>query len=202
LQLLHRFLAGALVLLAGVVLIGGMAHIRLYWMLPMLTVAPLVFFARLQDSSTTRWQWRGFTAAVLAVVGIVAVARVAKARNHEDQDVLFQELAQELRTHGFHGGPVLTLGHREAANLRLHFPDARVVCTEYPAFVLPDATGRRPHLLLWDASHFDGLPGMWRPQYRKRIAPFTPSVPIHYVTPPEASGRSRIARLGYVLFAE
>jgi 4-amino-4-deoxy-L-arabinose transferase-like glycosyltransferase len=111
LQLLHRFLAGALVLLAGVVLIGGMAHIRLYWMLPMLTVAPLVFFARLQDSSTTRWQWRGFTAAVLAVVGIVAVARVAKARNHEDQDVLFQELAQELRTHGFHGGPVLTLGH-------------------------------------------------------------------------------------------
>lgn len=199
---LVRFLVCSLALLAAVVLVGGLAHIRLYWMLPMLIVAPLLLFLRLEQQPTTAWQWRGFAAAVLVSVGVVAAARVAKTHANDDRDVLFQELAHELKKGGFQGGPVLTLGHREAANLRLFFPEARVVCTEYPAFTLPDVAGRRPRLLLWDASHYDRLPPMWRAEYRRQVAPDTPSVPIRYVTVADGPARSRITRLGYVLFPE
>lgn len=197
---LCRFLACALLLLLAVVLIGGLAHIRLYWMLPMLTIAPLVLFLRLEQQPTTTWQWRGFTAAVLLSVAVVAAARVGKAQANDDQDVLFQDLARQLRQEGFQGGPVLALSHREAANLRLLFPEARVMCTEYPAFTLPDVAGC-PRLLLWDASNFDRLPPMWRAAYRRQIAPHTAAT-IRYITGSPEAHNPRIARLGYVLFPQ
>ena len=71
---LRRVVVFSMLLLGGVVLAGGMANIRVYWMLPILMVVPLVFFLRLEHENFKTWQWAGFGSVVLATtVGLGAV---------------------------------------------------------------------------------------------------------------------------------
>jgi lipopolysaccharide core galacturonosyltransferase RgtB len=193
---LGRFLPFALALLAGIVLATGMGHLRPYWMSPFLVIAPLLLFARLEGTPLAPWQWRTFTALVGGAVIVVIGARLHKGAAHEPIDQMYDDLVAALRADGFTGGLVYTKTQRDAGNLRLLMPEARTMCALYPAFILPEAHGATPRLLLWDATRSDKVPDVWKDLYRDEEAP-RPRVRV--VSVPDGEPAPRITRLGYVL---
>jgi 4-amino-4-deoxy-L-arabinose transferase-like glycosyltransferase len=195
---LTRFLLLALLLLAGIVLVTGMAHLRPYWMSPFLVIAPLLLFARLDATPLAPRQWRAFGGLVGVAVILVVGARLHKGAVHATTDEMYGELLARLRDDGFTGGLVFTKTHREAGNLRLLMPQARAMCTLYPAFILPEARDGKPTLLLWDATRSEQVPKAWRKMYR---ATARPRPPVRLVAARDGSHPPRISRLGYVILA-
>jgi lipopolysaccharide core galacturonosyltransferase RgtB len=193
---LGRFLLGAILLLAGIVLVTGMAHLRPYWMSPFLVIAPLLLFARLDATPLTSRQWRLFGGLVGAAVILVVAARLYKGAVHAATDDLYRDLVAQLRDDGFDGGLVFTKTHREAGNLRLLMPEVRAMCTLYPAFILPEARDKTPTLLLWDATRSEEVPKAWRELYQ---ATARPRPPVRLVSARSDSHAPRISRLGYVI---
>ena len=197
---LDRFLLVSLALLAAIVLAEGMAHIRLYWMLPFLLVVPLAFFLRIERAPLGRRQWIGFAAFALASVLGVAVMRVQQAQHHAPRDAIYRALAERLDADGFTGGVVWAQDHNEGGNLRRHLPAARVLCVEYPLLTLPDAADRPPRLLVWDASFADGVPGHLRRWGTERgFAIPRDRALIRYVDSPLPATTTDTVRLGYLL---
>ena len=198
---LDRFLLASLLILTGVVLVEGMAHIRLYWMLPMLTVVPLAFFLRIENATFRPAQWAGFAAVVLASAAGVMLGRMIQAEHHQPRDTLYETLAAQLRADGFRGGVVWSEGHQHGGNLRRHLPAAQVLCVTYPLFTPPAVAGP-PRLLLWDASFRDGVSPFLRIWGRERGMRVTrDSGSIRYVESPLTTAGQR-ERVGYLLLTE
>lgn len=200
---LDRLLLVSLAILAGIVLVEGVAHIRLYWMLPFLTIVPLTFFLRIEQVPLRQGQWLTLGMVVFASVLAVGGLRVLHARHHAARDAIYQALRDRLLDDGFTGGIVWTVTHQEAGNLRLRFPDARVLCVEYPLLEAPAATGRPPRLLLWDASFGDGIAPLLRLWGRDRgiRLPRDPAL-VRYVESPLPPTTADTRRLGYVVLGE
>ncbi|MBL8793733.1 MAG: glycosyltransferase family 39 protein [Planctomycetia bacterium] len=176
-QLLARFIvaAGVLVLFP---IAGGTTHILSRWLQPLLVLVPLTFFARLDPARLDPRRLRGF-AAVLALAALaVMAARVGQlwfgsddGGRYRSRDLAFARSVARLQAAGFRGGVLISRDSLTGANLRLRFPRARLVCTDYPNCQTPPAPPGVPCVVVCNSGASDQTPCL-----QEFLAPAFPAV--------------------------
>ncbi len=161
-RLLGRWLIVLAALLLVLVLVG-VTRFRTHWLIPAAVLLPMYLFARIAEAPVPTWRPRAlFIMIVLAVGGVLAV-RIAGIASESKvggkywaQDQLHDALAERIKTAGLERATFVGDHTLACGNLRLHCPDARIVCDYYPAFV-PANLRAGPCCLIWEATYQPGL---------------------------------------------
>lgn len=197
-----RYLGLVLLVLAGMVVFGGVSNFKGRWILPLLCMAPLAAFSA-RPELQRHPRARRYTTAVAAMAVLLLLAAGIRPwfsglRGQVDElNHPAIELADALRTAGYDGtSPIVASDHMLAGMLRLRFPAAMVdACApgedEIPTCVadhLRQSTQQGQGLLL--ISRTDYVPSSWWEQAQANIEPRAVqsiSLPFHMVrtgTPP------------------
>ena len=130
--LLRRYLALLALAFVLLVLVGGATRFKDRWMLPLLFMAPLIFFVHapaLWASPRLRWLGRIIAGWALLIIVLLA-ARVPYngwRGNPDELNLPTAALAAQLRGAGYDGvAPIVTASEVLGGALRLQFPRARV----------------------------------------------------------------------------
>jgi 4-amino-4-deoxy-L-arabinose transferase-like glycosyltransferase len=153
-----------LLLLIGVTLIlhalliplAGATVFSERWMQPALMILPVALFALLARRPPSSRAVRAFLGMVVVTVAVVLGVRVAQYALGAEwcgkcrHLVPFAELAEELKAQGFVQGTIVVPPDEFhiGGNLRVAFPDSRVVDPAYPQDIWP-APGEGQCLLVW-----------------------------------------------------
>jgi len=163
LRLAGRSIAISIGLLALVVLLGGPVEIKPRWMHVVLLLTPLYLFGRIEAVGYRPVARRGYVA-VLSLLPLLVIAAwlgqtylAPKFGQTTRFHAPYDRLAQQLHGAGFEGGTIVADGLHLAGNLRLFFPDARVLTPAYAQF-LPPARQSGPCLLVWEDRAGAGVP--------------------------------------------
>lgn len=164
LKLLERTLLLGIALLALVVLAGGAVEIKARWMHVLLLLAPLYLFGRIELTSKGVLAGRGylFTLFLLPVLVIGAWAgqtylapkQGKPTRFHAPYDRLAKQLIQNT---GFERGTIVAGDLYLAGNMRIFFPQARVLTPAYGQYLPPGVQGDAC-MLMWEANSADDVP--------------------------------------------
>lgn len=154
-RLIGRQLAIVLALVVVVVLVSGF-RVRTHYMF-VLILFPLWALARVQAAGAGEGALRGFAAAAAAFgVGFaVALPVKAVAEPHWCEDcelhLDYAAYARQLRDAGFRGGTIVADWHPYplAGNVRIQFPEARVVDVKHPGVRPPPRAFGDQCLLIW-----------------------------------------------------
>ncbi|NTV94348.1 MAG: hypothetical protein HGA75_02910 [Thiobacillus sp.] len=160
-RLAGRVLVVSIALLALVVLAGGPVEIKPRWMHAVALLGPLYLFARVEALHQPP---RGGYLAMLFGFPVVIMALWAAqtylapkygkpTRFHAPYDVL----ADRLRAAGFSTGTIVADGLHLPGNLRVAFPDARVLTPNYAHF-MPATRGDGLCLLAWETDEGRAMP--------------------------------------------
>ena len=131
-------LAGALIFIAMAAITGSL-RLPERLMQPALFMLPVLFYVLVDGRETENRRLNGF-AVILLIVALVAFgARIGVFVNemrdcrHCRANQPYEELAERIRADGFSGlGTVLAYDEHLAGNLRVVFPQARIVYIRYP----------------------------------------------------------------------
>jgi hypothetical protein len=154
-RLLERYLV---VLVATLVLSVPFVGVRVFkarWCLALLVVAPLAFFLRAPAAALGPDSVRRLTRALLAVGILTLGVRFADVWSGPSLGMPsrlhlpIRELAAGIRAAGFRGGTIIAADVPLGGNLRLHFPDSRVLTPEIEALVVPTPPGALQCLVAW-----------------------------------------------------
>lgn len=159
-RLLGRSL-GFLTLILVILIALGVSRFRTHWLIPAAVLLPAYVFSRFAETPRDRPHYRVCALAAVAVVVVAAVRIGGIAMDSRTggknwaQDQLHDALAAKVAQKGldratFVGDHTLACG-----NLRLRFPNTRVACNYYPAFVPADLAGAT--CLIWEATYQPGL---------------------------------------------
>jgi Dolichyl-phosphate-mannose-protein mannosyltransferase len=157
-RLIAMVMAIALALHWPLVPIAGATHFPERLMQPALLILPIWLFMLVERSGVPFARAAGNYALALAVVAVVALfTRVGLHAAGGDhcrrvcRDLLpVADIAAGLRSAGFAGkGTIVLRDMHLGGNLRLQFPDARVMDIGYPARVWPKASGTGQCLAIW-----------------------------------------------------
>jgi 4-amino-4-deoxy-L-arabinose transferase-like glycosyltransferase len=146
-QLLERYFVILVVILLLAIPLAGLAVFTSRWLLPLLIVVPLVLFLRLPPGGPRARSGR-LLAGVIVAAGVLTLtgrfvavwagpALGSPLRLH----LPFPEVAARIRGAGFRQGTILAADTPLGGNLRLHFPDSRVI-TPTLASVVPSRPGQ------------------------------------------------------------
>lgn len=164
----ERFALFTLLIVAAGVLVAGVTEVRTHYMF-ILLLMPVYALLRIETAPVKAAAPHAFAA---ILIGLAATAGVVLAVKHFTDPMWcrkcyfhypYPELAEQLRAAGFEGGTIVTHFERVqiGGNMRLEFPEARVVSTKYPYYAPPTRDGSEGQcLLLWDAQYFDAMPAL------------------------------------------
>ena len=127
---------------------------------PALMILPVYLFMLVDRSAIAPRAIAGYAVALAALVAGVIVARVGIHAAGADYCrgtcralVPFPDLAAGLRTIGFNGkGTIVVSDFHIGGNLRVQFPDARIMQIGYPSPVWPKSNGTGQCLAVWTGS--------------------------------------------------
>ena len=210
-----RFLA----LLIGVVLalhwllvpLAGAGSFTARWMHPALMVLPVLVFQLAVRGDPDRRAVRAYLGLVALAVVLVVGARTVRHVLGADhcgrcrEMAPFDELADALRQTGFERGTIVGDGYHIAGNLRMRFPDSRVLEPGSRRGVFPGPTGEGGCLAVWQSGIRASAAGAARVrQYLGAELSVPADAPMRYgeVTAPMHGSLSRTYTLGYGYLAQ
>ena len=131
---------------------------------PALQILPIYLFMLVDDVGVSAQSLRAYA---MALAGVAAVALVARIGIHVAGSdycrgvcrtlVPFKEVAAGLRGVGFEGrGTIVARGFHPGGNLRVQFPEARVMETGYPSKTWPLPAGRGQCIGVWSSESANG----------------------------------------------
>ena len=124
-------------------------------MQPALQILPIYAFMLLDRQEVSAAAIRRYALAIVGVVAVAIAARIvvnAVCPGACRGRVPFHDIAQGLRAEGFAGrGTIVVSDFHVGGNLRVAFPQARVVEIGYPPRVWPKPQGHGQCLLVWAA---------------------------------------------------
>ncbi len=137
------------------------------WMHPALMILPVFLFALVAEGRPSRRSVTAYLAMVVLLVAVAFAARIVVYARGSDHCgscralAPFAELTEQLRAAGFQRGTVLADGFHVGGNLRVAFPDSRVIVPTYPLAVWPEDGSGRQCLVVWRVNDptADALPG-------------------------------------------
>jgi hypothetical protein len=157
--LLGLTIAIALALHLALVLALGAQHFYARLMLPPLFILPIVVFMLIERGRPSKRATNVYAILMASLVFDLSVARVviyelgADHCNRCRNMAPFETLANDLRALGFAGaGTIVTYGPHVGGNMRVAFPDARVIDPAFPPSAWPAPHGNASCLLLWHVS--------------------------------------------------
>jgi hypothetical protein len=140
----------------GLVLALGATEFSERLMQPPLLILPVWLFMLIERGLPSDRAINAFALLLAAIAAATLIARVAiylRGAEHCStcrSMVPFHELAQEMKSAGFQGGgTVLTKGFHIGGNLRVAFPEARIIDADYPPTAWPEPAGSNQCLLVW-----------------------------------------------------
>jgi lipopolysaccharide core galacturonosyltransferase RgtB len=205
-RLLERFFLLVFLILGGAVLLFGVTHFKDRWMQPFLFLAPLYVFVRLHDSDVMPFRLR-FYAGVLSVFGLIFLAMpVAQAwvgpwfGMYSRLHVPFEALAHQLEAVGFRRGMIVAENTFIGGNLRLTFPNARVLTPELTTGLQVAARETAQCLVVWDGNKGQALPEPLQRFLEKDLRAQLPSGHVPgYAEAWLRHSHQRVFRLGFLL---
>ena len=180
------------------------------WMHPVLMILPVLVFQLVARGGPDPRAVRAYLALVVAAVLLVVGVRVGRHLRGADhcgkcrEMAPFEELARDLRELGFQDGTIVADGWHVAGNLRLQFPEARVLEPDAIRSVFPDPSASGDCLAVWRTGQ-DADPAAERRVKRLLAELSVPeAAPIRYgeVAALMHRARSRTYRLGYAYLAD
>jgi 4-amino-4-deoxy-L-arabinose transferase-like glycosyltransferase len=162
-QILERYLVALLALLLLSAPLAGLATFKARWLLPLLVVTPLALFLRAAAAGVPPPRARALLG-VCAVVGIAALGlRLGEVwagpwLGHPSRLHLpIAELAARIRATGFQRGTLIAGDIFLGGNLRLHFPDTRILTPPLAAIEVAPPPGPGQCLVAWRPRRDAGL---------------------------------------------
>lgn len=151
LKLLQRTLLIGLGLVVVIAMAFQVTRLKARWLQPLLIVLPIVLVAAVRPRLTAAGRWRLAVSVcgVMLVVPVLLYGRVVAAGLTGKTTSLNQPYAAwagELRDTGFTLGNILANDKTLAGNLKLQFPDSRVVM---PEFIDVSLLTNAPVLIVW-----------------------------------------------------
>jgi 4-amino-4-deoxy-L-arabinose transferase-like glycosyltransferase len=133
---LRTMIAAAILAALGIIAIGA-TNIAERYMHAIVMIAPIYVFARIRRFDPAGQSMRPIVILVFTLVLIVIGIRVAaesdsfaSRRASRLWQIPFQSLAEQLKQRGIDHGTVITIGVREAGNLRAFLPHLRVIARD------------------------------------------------------------------------
>jgi hypothetical protein len=154
--LLGRFFLAAAILLLLSILVEGISHIHERWLQPFLLLVPVYYFVRLSGVGIAGRRLRGYAFVLTLFALAVLAGRTSQfwlggaTNGGYPLDISFSEAAKQMRAAGFQEGTIIAGDRVICGNLRLCFPQARLVCCKYPPY-LPPARPSEECLLVWNS---------------------------------------------------
>ncbi|HMP17654.1 MAG TPA: glycosyltransferase family 39 protein, partial [Gemmatales bacterium] len=153
-QLLVRYyLLGAL-LLACIMILGGVHHIRQHWLTSFAIFIPLLFLPLLDPDRLRSWQWHGYRNLLTLLVVGALLWRIGLLAWYSENGCLssksyqHDQLRQQLQaTHWDESGTIIADHPYTAGYLRLYYPLAKVDCLYFPSMQKPRR--KEPLLVAW-----------------------------------------------------
>jgi len=208
----HLVLTNLAFMAAAVALpIQGINAFRLY---PAVVPFVLLFFWRVESfgprATSLRWTWLFF--AILAVVVVQARFQQVEAGPAYCKVCRMQapypDLAELMRRDGYAGNGTIVAGDvYVAGNMRVAFPDARVLTPRFPEVVPPAGAGSGPCVVVWH----DDMRGGDRRRFDQYLAlhgivlPPEEGLPLHIIEVPHThriSMPNRVIAMRYVILPE
>lgn len=175
------------------------------YMMCALLLAPLAAALWLERRAPSRRALAGFAISIAAVAALVFPAIAGRALleqrscNRCWEEMAVDDLVRELRYAGFADGTIIADHYNVAGNLRLAFPDARVIAANYDVWPPLDMrTGKC--LLVWNARNSgEPVPEAIRTFFSSRRLPEPEGRPAYVSARLRRS--DRMDRFGYLLVA-
>lgn len=175
------------------------------YMMCALMAAPLAAFLWLDRRNPSQQSLTGFVVATALVAGVVFAGITGRAMlEHRSCNRCWEEMpigdfARELRQSGFIDGTIVADHYNVAGNMRLAFPDSRIVAANY--FVAhPDRSAEGQCLLVWNARNAGEAMPQALLDYLAWRGLSAPAAPPDYFTAPLRRSE-RLDRFGYVFLA-
>ncbi len=130
-----------------------------HWLHPALMILPVFLFALAERGRPTPRALRAYLAMLGLTVAVALGARIVHYVQGADhcgscRDLVpFAALADQLRQAGFTRGTIVADDMHAAGNLRVLFPDSRVIDPAFPAAIWPPPAGQGQCLLVWRAGN-------------------------------------------------
>ncbi len=202
-------LAGLAIVLVGIIGFGVTTFRTDY----AIVFLPMVIycFLRIEAVGTSARKLAPFALALSALALVVVVGVPVRALSEPQYcrkcyfNMPYPALADEMRAAGFERGTVVTHFHRIqiGGNLKIQFPDSRVISSKYAFAVPPPVAEARQCLLVWDTSAGDGMPEDLRRFARRVVGLSIPEeVEAQYAEARLRFAVSRTERLGFVLLED
>jgi 4-amino-4-deoxy-L-arabinose transferase-like glycosyltransferase len=167
-------LLGALLLIEGAVLIAGiltgnLTEFRVRWLMPAFVLVPLFAFAWVDAPALDPRRMVRYAVALLVVETLVVLALSANVLRGDAfasptrLNAPYDLVGDALTTAGFTRGTIAAGEGPLAGNLRLRFPDSRVIRLQNPEY-LPPAVAEGQCLVVWEE------PGRERPRLLAWVA--------------------------------
>jgi len=218
-----RLLARAFLFAMGITLAGvaafGIERVRPHYMYPLI-LFPVFFFARIRAAGVDARAANRFAVLAVALSLVVPASVLVKYAMDPLRDgkaylhMPYDAFARQFRAAGFRQGTILGdwLRYPVAGNLRLHFPDSRIVAVpvwERGARRKTDDDGRQRRnpvvkggqcLVVWSPRSTDWRDRFMRDAARRMLgASFPPDRAPGRVSAPMPHGGGRVATLRYLL---
>ena len=163
-QLLERYLIALVAILLLSAPLAGLAAFKARWLLPLLVVTPIALFVRAAAAGTSARAARTLVG-VCAAVGILAlglrlgeVGAGPRLGHPSRLHLPIAELAARIRLTGFQQGTLVAGDTFLGGNLRLHFPDSRILTPALAGITLAPPPGPGQCLVAWRPRREAGPP--------------------------------------------
>ena len=202
----RRLVGNLLLIELGLVVLGivagSLTFLKFRWLMPAFCLVPLLAFAWIDRTALDRRMMRRYAVALAIAEAVVILglslnvfrgdALGAPTRLNAPYDLVARTLAEA----GFARGTIAAGDGPLAGNLRLHFPDSRVVRLTNPDY-MPPGTGDGQCLVVWEEPL--GNPSALLAWVRTSLEADVEGEPVRSVSVRFHHARARPLRVGYVL---
>ncbi len=210
-RLLERFLVVELGLLVGGVLIGEVTYLKFRWVMPFYLLVPLYAFTRIDRLGDVEVPVRRFARVLLVAEAAIVLAIVVSISRGDflgqpsSFNVPYDRVAGEIAAAGFSRGTIVAGGGALAGNLRLRFPDSRVIRLTNPDYVPAPHSSLRDGqcLLVWELEPKRTVPAGFREWATATLGVgWSGQEPVRVIDVPFRLSRHYRFRVAYVLLVD
>ncbi|MFQ5470924.1 MAG: glycosyltransferase family 39 protein [Gammaproteobacteria bacterium] len=205
--LLKRYFIGILIILIAMIVIAGSTRFQERWFQPILIMLPVYFFYRVAGTEHKPGRLKIYASVLVLFAIVVILGRVAQiymAPEFERYTRLHlpsRALAKQIESLGFNNGTIIAGDSLTGGNLKLYFPESRMISVTTEVYFPPAKTDGGQCLLVWDATEQTEMPLVLE-RYLQRISLSTAAPDKHFIEAPLYLSDNHNQRLGLILLID